>query len=596
MMKIKAFALILCIILCFSVLMVGCQKECTGHVDEDKNAKCDICKAEVCLTHTDADNNAICEVCGMRTVPECELHTDADKDRVCDVCKVTLPEPCAHEDVDANGYCDKCNGAIVVIDQPALPEEGERVDMIVNEIPKDVPLSNYINAYDPKTYTSCVEVDSLLNNRYGYDSNYVESSDKVKYTVKNLISGDTVLEVTLDLDSSLNDEGGVLCVREGELYTYYSYAGDKLIEQTGSYSYYEELNGWNYVTIDEKIYVVDAETYKVVAKELDPKTLVKYPYFDTKNDKFGYGNYDNTIYIYDLTKVSECAYSYDIPSYYEEARWFVLENGNVLVQAVVELKDDAISYDFFEDGEKYDIVYDMIDPAAKAVNSVEFGYYIENLEQPAEDSAYSEKALNIANVYCITNDRVDRNAKTMVIDNELKVLFDVTSVFGSNIQNITAVAKDRYLVERVMGTDEYGWPAVVKEVLNGKGEHITYLSENVELTAGAVVYNGKLFDLNMKLVEAVKEFDFIDAGSGYAIFHKDGEYFIYNGGKEPKLIGNIWPEIYEFGYVLDNGAERVLYGANGEELFKTDGYYSYDYEIADGVFLVGFSGNTYVIS
>ena len=126
-MKIKAFALILCIILCFSVLMVGCQKECTGHVDEDKNAKCDICKADVCLTHTDADNDAICEVCGMRTIPECELHTDADKDRVCDVCKVTLPEPCAHEDVDANGYCDKCNGAIVVIDQPAVPEKGERV-------------------------------------------------------------------------------------------------------------------------------------------------------------------------------------------------------------------------------------------------------------------------------------------------------------------------------------------------------------------------------------------------------------------------------------------------------------------------------------
>ena len=593
MMKIKAFALILCIILCFSVLMVGCQKECTGHVDEDKNAKCDICKADVCLTHTDADNDAICEVCGMRTIPECELHTDADKDRVCDVCKVTLPEPCAHEDVDANGYCDKCNGAIVVIDQPAVPEKGERVEMVVNEIPKDVPLSAYINGYSPKTYTSCVEVDNILNSCYGLDSNYIESTGKYEYAIKNLATGETTLKVSLGYDSNVYNESGLLCVRDGDTYTYYSYAGEKLLEQTGSADVEsDKVNDWRYVHFKETVYVVDTTTYNIVAKDLDPKTLVKYPKFDVHNDRFGYVEYNNTIYVYDLTKVSDCVYSYSIPSYYEDADWFVLENGNVVVQGKVELKADAISYDFLEDGDKYDIVYDMIDPAAKAVNSVEFGYYIETLGQPRETSVYNENALNLANIYCITNDRIDRNAKTVVVDNELKVLFDVTAVFGSNFPNITAVAEDRYLVERSVG---YNDSETIREVLNGKGEHITYLSENVTITAGAMAYDKKLFTLDMQQIDTFKEYRVVDAKSGYAVLERDGRYYIYNGDKELVDIGYMCPTRHEFGVIVDNGSERVVYGANGQEIFRTYGYYNYDYEIADGVLMLDFNGYTYVI-
>ena len=65
MMKIKAIALILCIILCFSMLTVGCaKKECVEHVDENKDAKCDVCEAEVaCEKHVDEDKNWVCDVC-----------------------------------------------------------------------------------------------------------------------------------------------------------------------------------------------------------------------------------------------------------------------------------------------------------------------------------------------------------------------------------------------------------------------------------------------------------------------------------------------------------------------------------------------------
>ena len=266
-----------------------------------------------------------------------------------------------------------------------------------------------------------------------------------------------------------------------------------------------------------------------------------------------------------------------------------------MVQARVELNDDAASYDFFENGNKYDIVYDMIDPAAKTVKSVEFGYYINALYQPDENSFYTDKALNVAEVYCVTNDRVDmNNVKTMVIDNELKVLFDVTSVFGDNMRNVVAVAKDRYLVERFMGYDDYYNQIIVNEVVDGKGAHIAYLSESAGTAVGAVSYNGKLYGFDMQPIEAVAGYNIWDAYSSYAILEKDGEYFLYNGSKDVKTIGTDYYNCYEFGYVVDNGEESVLYGADGEELLRFEGYINY-YNEYDGMFELNIDGQYYII-
>ena len=168
MMKIKAFALILCIILCFSMLMVGCQKECTEHVDENKDAKCDVCEADVackehvdevrdlkcdvcgeeleCTEHVNADEDRFCDLCGEQAVPECQKHTDEDKNLVCDVCRMDICDP--HKDTDANGLCDVCKAAIVVIYQPTAPEKQDRVDMVVNPIPDDADPLDYIITED----------------------------------------------------------------------------------------------------------------------------------------------------------------------------------------------------------------------------------------------------------------------------------------------------------------------------------------------------------------------------------------------------------------------------------------------------------------
>ena len=62
----RIFAIAIALAVVVSVL-TACQKDCTSHVDADKNGKCDSCGADVevaCDTHADADKNGKCDTCG----------------------------------------------------------------------------------------------------------------------------------------------------------------------------------------------------------------------------------------------------------------------------------------------------------------------------------------------------------------------------------------------------------------------------------------------------------------------------------------------------------------------------------------------------
>ena len=86
-MKTKVLALILAI-LCFSMSVVACNSECTAHIDENKDAKCDKCEAAIaCAEHVDEDKNLACDVCTADLTPACAKHVDANNDNKCDVCE-----------------------------------------------------------------------------------------------------------------------------------------------------------------------------------------------------------------------------------------------------------------------------------------------------------------------------------------------------------------------------------------------------------------------------------------------------------------------------------------------------------------------------
>lgn len=111
-----ALMLVLCMI-CSLFAFVGCDDECTQHVDADGDGLCDNCGAEMpkepCTEHVDANNDGKCDVCGADMPkdpeptpdPDEHEHVDANDDGKCDVCGLCLN----HRDTNGDGKCDNCD-------------------------------------------------------------------------------------------------------------------------------------------------------------------------------------------------------------------------------------------------------------------------------------------------------------------------------------------------------------------------------------------------------------------------------------------------------------------------------------------------------
>ena len=639
-MKTKVLALILAI-LCLSMSVVGCDKGCTEHVDENKDAKCDNCEAAmVCTEHVDEDENLACDVCAADLTPACEKHVDANADEKCDNCKAVVCKE--HKDENADNLCDACGGAVVTVSVQVAPTEEERVDMVVATIPTDVSLDAYLNTSVQAgvEYGKAQEIE--YNERLGFFALTIEESDRFStYTVSNLKTGETVFTRTnsysLNSDTScyveLNEYYFTVVEHYfGEIetkttYEYYSYKANSnpfyvdIVSAEDEFDgvYGEEIDSYDGVayyklSIGDRVFIFAPETYELIFADMDAKVFADRPSFDVTNDTYGYIYTGDKIYVYDLSKWIDCVYVYEIPSYADEFDWYVLANGNILFQMTIELNNSAVSYDFLEYGSKYDLVTALIDLDAKSVKEVEFGYYISGVQTDNYPSIIKDTTPNLAVVYSIVNDRVDSSAmKILALDNDLTVLYDFDQTLDlSAYANIVAVGENLFMVERYLG-GQY-----VTEIVNEKGEHVNYLPESAYYNGVWVEYNGKYYNVKMELIldPEADGYYAVSYGARYVILEKYNEetevydYFCFNGTGSPKKIQEdiVSYDWHELGYVLvvkivddeDNDAyEYRLYGTNQKLIATSDVPFNGSVNWLDEDCTVGifsdWNGNTYLV-
>ncbi len=635
-MKTKVLALILAI-LCFSMSVVGCSTECTEHIDENKDAKCDKCEAEVaCAEHVDEDKNLACDVCKADLTPACPKHVDENNDKQCDSCKAKL---CDHKDENADNLCDACGGAIVAVNVQVPPVKEDRVEMVVGTVPNDVSLDSYVNTA-PEADAEYAAEEVAYDYRVGYFAYSKETTENglaSTYTITNLLTGDVVYTKTVaDTDAYniyLADFYFYVVTSVGELetmvttYEYYSYAGDRFYKDTVSledgydacfedYAYDNDQELAYYkLYIGDLVYIFAPETYELLFKDMDVKHFVDRPVFDVTNEDYGYIEMDDQLYVYDLSKWIDCVYAHDIPSYAEYFRWFVLEDGNVLLQWSVQLNDTAVTYDFLDYGDKYDMVTALIDLEEKKTEEVEFGYEISDVRNDGYPSVIKESTPNLAEVYPIINDRVDYSAKKLfAIDNDLTILYDFDQTLEISKHLVVASAEENlFLVQKMFGG------RVVIEIVDEKGEHVNYLPEGAYYNGKWIEYDGKYYTLKMELIlDPAKDGYYTEVeGTGFAIFGKYDEaaakyeYFYFDGEGTPAKIGMNVAVAYnhELGFVLvvetldeENNPtyECRLYNANNTLILVSDsnidGYVNWvDTEATVGV-LYDQTGNRYLVS
>ena len=620
-------------VFCLSTLFVGCDNACTPHADENADLTCDNCgealEAPACKPHADADNNYVCDNCsGALTVP-CETHKDANSDKL----------------------CDDCGLAVVTITQLVPPTAEERVDMVVNPLPENA---------NPGEFLDKTETLDVLTSATKLEGNYVDSNDVYgyytidavntlgvnykKHVVINIVTGETVYEIvdlyegiltggTKTVNISLNPYyftvtatvSGINDVMEPvsttTVYSYMSYNGDVLynvVEKHQDITEWtapsiETVNSVVYITFNNTVYAFDAYDTEVIAT-LDKMTLVYRPEFDYVNGNYGYVYLDSaeTVFVYDLTKWVECVYSFAVPSYYENISSYYINNGNLLIQACVRLADNAISYDVIEFGGKYDIVYIIVNPAAKTATEVEFGYYINYAGASDKNADWNEIA-----AYPVVNDRIDYNHELyLTTDKDLNILFN------DIYDDATVVADNIILV-----TEEISDGLFVNKLINNDGEFIAYVPVNAIICDNYIVYDDKLYNFSMQEVldPAKNGYTVNAAHENYLILTKQTpsvedpsiivtEHYYYsianNEAVKSTLENYYLVSSNELFYVIQNAVASIdsltgtavtqtvysVFNCMGELVF-TANHNVYDFsEIADGVYAFYLTdGSIYIV-
>ena len=665
-MKTKILALIISI-LCLSVLLVACDKSCETHVDENGDGVCDKCEATVeketeteiiCDEHKDEDADKTCDACGKAVVIVTEYVTQATETETeinCD----------AHVDADADKVCDVCSKAVVVIVEKETVEAETKVDMIVNTAPETSKVEDYVNVElaDKEYYTSATEIVGLeeVLGRYAYK--ITGEDGQAKHTVFDLATGKEIYTAEQKTTESyiktygvaLRDywfeiatieteivDGNVNIDTTVQIFTYTGkQIGENYVDEDGSWMDYSDPyvdytldESLCYVIYQNKYYVIDTETYDLVYTST-PDEMVKRPIFDDVKGNYGYvftGSFAvEGVNVYDLTKWIDCVYNYTVPSYYDDAEMTVLDNGKILVWANVALARNAVSYDFIESGDKYDMVYVIVDPVAGTETEVEFGYAIDIVLPIEEDGGvFTAVSLdyNIARVYPVENGYVNYNApKLFIVDNELNIICEI------NAQDVTVLVDDGVFLKEVTFNDgKYAY-----ELVDVNGKHISYLSlETTPMIGYKIVgdclvnYAGEtLLDLS-KYNSGYTSYEGLTIGNYIILFEEvvveadDPEtedvdetvmgykFYFYNPGADLKeidtdkdnwAIENVTAYGYQISYTelreveIENvtydeyGNEQIttetieqtvkvyeFYGTNNELLFKTDGALVYHFD------------------
>ncbi len=628
-MKTKIFALIISI-LCLSMIFVACDDGCKPHVDANNDGVCDNCEGTL---ETKAETDTETET---ETESETETETETEEQTIA---------PCeTHKDVDADKLCDVCARAVVVIVEQVTAEQDVREEMVVNPIP-DASASEYLNTtfttefwsvttttklngdiLDTNNYNPCVAVKVTEENEDGSitttyqvldlgklendyfkvvweGTNSSETADTTTTTVSYSVDLSNYYFTVIKTTSVTTADGTEIT----EEYQVYTYAGEKLGEAwtaTDEDPYYTSPTTDRYFGSSDEVYVkyydvmyvISTETFELIYSE-DADTIVARPTMDLVIGDYGYVfTGDDSLHIYDLTKWIDITYMYKPDGSFSLDNYFVLANGNVLVTGSKLLPNNSASYDIIQYGYKYDLVYIMIDVAAKTSTPVEFGYVIDELEPAVEENGFTDKAagLNKVVVNTVKDAVINYNdEKILLVDNQLNIVCEI------KVDSDMILVADGLYVREI----EYYNGTSVYELVDVDGKHVRYLNDfDPNNNLGYIAIGNKVYDYNYKLlVDFDQYFNWTAHGNYYHLVKEveipaeveggpstyEYEDYIYIPGKEPVKLENTdetkknWTVTYGGGYyvveyeVTETVEEAEvdvpvveIYAPNGEKIFS----------------------------
>ena len=299
------------------------------------------------------------------------------------------------------------------------------------------------------------------------------------------------------------------------------------------------MNSWfveDLLCLDGKVYrIADDGT---VALAFEWSALRGKPEEDLRKlGNFYFEGDDDYIDIYDASL--NLIGTYYLPSYAEEGDFYVLSNGNILIQYSVMQDIMAEDYDYIESMAKFNLHSFLFNAETGKLKELDLDFVVEDVwsyDADDEDWYFNEKIENVAWVSYIVDQRIDTSdaaIKMVALSNNGKDAGAIDNLIPNmDCEGLWHVATNRWIASNMAGQDF---------LLNEKGEILGEVSgiDWDEANANFFVLNGKIYDwdLNVKVDLSEQKCDDYEILEHSVLFeNEDGELKLYVNGEVKTLI------------------------------------------------------------
>ncbi len=355
----------------------------------------------------------------------------------------------------------------------------------------------------------------------------------------------------------------------------------------------EELEKGEPTYVSEELIIINGTLYNIDVESGAVSKNMTIPANVSLNDIYGWDDYyysvdETTVVIYD--EEFEVIATWSAPSYVDYVGFCVFESGDVLAQYSVELAEDAMFYDYLEDGVKYDLVSKIITVKGKertvdlnyVVSYIFPNYYLHDDDLESEENTFTDDFANIAYIWRIKDKKIDYsefNADVVLMNNNGSVQQSLKMIDGQLAALPMKIAEDLYIVDTLYGS----------ALINSKGEIQKKITsdENFDYTAayGYIIGESAIYDTSFKLVYDLdaNNAEWTVVGNTIFVEAVDDDdtttVLSFCGGKQKEIIKFEEDSDYdffctEFGYCISeiDGTEATFtyYSANGTKLVETE--------------------------
>ncbi len=402
----------------------------------------------------------------------------------------------------------------------------------------------------------------------------------------NAISGAPVLLVTKTVISESDEFEFDIDVND--FYYLYDVAG-QLVD---SWETEPEIN-WiaDLFVCDDVAYKIEESTGKLV-KEIEIPEYMNIEILFDYNDTYFYGvSMNDVVYVYDRSfkRVS----SWSVPSFGDDSisdlNFYILNNGDMLVQYYVTLDEDATKYDLsiVEDGEtiKANLVSNLILAATGESKELKLDYVIDDVttnydlydkDEAAEKNYFVNTFENIVTVRPIVDGKILSSAADediLFMDNEAELGSSLKMVANQAAELPTKIANDLYSVTMLDGG---------VTLIKADGTVVNSMNTALPVVGSYFVGTKAIYNLELNKVYDLTEKDVELIGTlGDTILIKVGDDEKYKitalcDGQEKEIYSHTKKSTSEFKligdgvyYIMDDNGNYAYYNEDGTRILST---------------------------